>query len=65
VTGTYEFMYFSRMARPGRYIDTAIEQTQVPTSPTYTGVVGTRPQFLDVNTDMVLHGVTIGAMWAY
>ena len=62
---SYDFMYFSRVARPGKYIDPVIEQTQVPTSPTYTGVVGTRPKFLDVNSDMILHGVTAGLMWAY
>jgi hypothetical protein len=65
VSFSYDFMYFSRVARPGAYIDPVIEQTQVPTSPTFTGVVGTRPKFLDVNTDMILHGVTVGVTWAY
>jgi hypothetical protein len=66
LAGSYNFTYISDVARPGKYFDRVIEQSQMPTSPQFTGVVGTRPTFLDHQTsDMVVNAVRVGLVWAY
>src|SRR5262249_192776 len=66
LVGRYNFLWVSDVARPGKYFDRVIETTQMPTSPTFTGVVGSRPTFLDNQTsDMIIHGVTVALTWAY
>lgn len=65
-TASYNFLYVSDVARPGRYFDRVIETTQVPSSATFTGVEGTRPTFQERrSSDMFIHGVTAGVTWAY
>jgi hypothetical protein len=66
LVGRYNALWVSDVARPGKYFDRVIETTQMPTSPTFTGVVGSRPTFIDNQTsNMFIHGVTVGLTWAY
>lgn len=64
-TASYNFTWFSSVSRPGSYVDRVIEMTQVPTSATYTGVIGTRPKFIESDHDMYLHGFHAGLTWIY
>lgn len=62
---SYNFTYFSNVARPGKYLDPRIELTQVPSAPGYTGVVGQFPKFAEQDPGFVIHGITAGLTWTY
>jgi hypothetical protein len=57
----YNFLYWSRIQRPGILIDRQIDGTQVPTSPLFgTGTDAIRPAYFGQRTDIWLQGVNLG-----
>jgi hypothetical protein len=65
LSASYNFTWFSSVSRPGSYVDRVVQFSQVPHSTGYTGVVGTRPQFVESDHDMYLHGFQAGLTWIY
>ena len=63
--GAYDLTWINRVARATNYIDRTVELTQAPISPTYTGVVGTRPAFLERDGSLFINGLTGGLSWSY
>jgi hypothetical protein len=64
-SASYNFTWFSSVSRPGSYVDRVVQMSQVPSSTAYNGVVGTRPQFVESDHDMYLHGFHAGLTWIY
>jgi hypothetical protein len=56
----YEFLYWSRVARPGDQIDRGLNLSQSPVFGTGTLVGATRPQPLSNSTDYFVHGLNFG-----
>ena len=66
VTGSYNFLYLSRVVRPGDQVNTAVNPTFLPTSPTLGVPFGPRlPSFPFTESDFWAHGVNIGLAVTY
>jgi hypothetical protein len=66
VTFGYEFLYWSRLRRPGGQLDLNVDPRLVPTDPSFqTGTTATSPRPQSSRSDFYLQGVTFGLEFTY
>jgi hypothetical protein len=61
----YNFMYWSRVARPGEQIDPRVDVRQVPTVPGFDGAAHSFPSPVLRNSDFWAQGITAGLEFRY
>jgi hypothetical protein len=62
----YDFLYWSRVMRPGNQIDTAVDARQVPTDPSFApGVAAGFPHAQSIQSSFWIQGVTLGLEFSY
>jgi hypothetical protein len=64
----YDFLYWTKVVRPGDQVDTTVDGRQVPLSPAYSGMAGsaaTSPQVQFNRSDFWAQGLTFGLLLAY
>src|SRR5262249_8074951 len=60
----YTFMYWNKLMRAGEQIDFNVDANQMPTRAA-PGVLGTQPAFFARETDLWIHGVSLGLQLRY
>jgi hypothetical protein len=66
VTIGYDFLYWSRVLRPGEQIDLTVDSRQVPTDPAFkAGTTAGPPRPLANRTDFWAQGLTLGLAFSY
>ncbi len=63
VGGSY--LYWDRVARPGKQIDPVVQSGLVPTDPLFGTATGTHPTFLFHNSDYTVQGFSLGVTWLF
>jgi hypothetical protein len=66
LTVSYDFLYWSRVARPGNQIDLEVDARQVPTSASFTATAApTSPGTSVDRTSFWMQGITLGLEFTY